>query len=121
MTLIDTSVWIDHFRSADGALMALLESGDVCSHPMVIGELACGHLPQRSRTLVLLQQLPAASDASPAEALDFIARQRLDGRGIGHVDVHLLAATLITPGTTLWTRDRRLAAIARELRIAHAA
>ena len=47
--------------------------------------------------------------------LSLIERRGLMGRGIGYVDAHLLAATLLTPEAALWTRDRRLAEIAREL------
>jgi len=116
--LVDTSVWIDHLRQGDQQLAAALNAGDVLMHPMVLGELACGNLQHRQATLRLLQQLPAAIVATHDEALRFIENQRLMGRGIGSVDAHLLASAALTPDTQLWTRDTRLATIARELSLA---
>jgi len=113
--LVDTSVWIDHLRSGDAALVAALESGDVQTHPFIVGELACGNLANRRELLQRLAALPAALVASDREALQFIERRRLMGRGLGYVDVHLLASAALAPGTRLWTRDRRLAAVAAEM------
>jgi predicted nucleic acid-binding protein len=118
--LVDTSVWIGHLRRADRRLMELLESGDVLTHPMVIGELACGNLAQRDEVLDLLQRLPSAPRATDTEALTLIERHRLMGRGIGYVDVHLLAAVLLGEGVRLWTDDARLEAAARRLFVSDA-
>jgi predicted nucleic acid-binding protein len=117
--LVDTSVWIDHLRHSDAHLAALLASARVLGHVWVIGELACGNLRARAEVLGLLAALPQARVAQPDEVLFFIERQRLMGRGIGYVDAHLLAATALTGSARLWTRDKRLAALARELGLAY--
>ncbi|HVX40595.1 MAG TPA: PIN domain-containing protein [Gemmatimonadaceae bacterium] len=113
--LVDTSVWVDHFRRGNSELVQLLEDGDVSTHPFVIGELACGNLANRTAILDLFQQLPAAQVASESEVLAMIERRRLMARGIGYVDAHVLAAAALTPFTRLWTLDKRLAKIAGEL------
>ncbi|KAF7600892.1 MAG: VapC toxin family PIN domain ribonuclease [Candidatus Dactylopiibacterium carminicum] len=117
MILVDTSVWIDHLRNGEPRLAALLEAGQVLVHDFVIGELACGNLSTRTRVLGLLGTMPRATRAQETETLGLIERYRLMGRGIGYVDAHLLAATLIARGR-LWSRDRRLATIAAELGVA---
>lgn len=110
--LIDTSVWVDHFRQHNNALAHLLVQDRVMIHPMVLGELACGTPPARSQTLADLDRLQASQQASVREIIDFIERERLFGLGCGLVDIALLASTLMTPGAELWTLDRRLAALA---------
>jgi predicted nucleic acid-binding protein len=121
MILIDTSVWVDHLRSGDQAVIAALKSGGVLMHPFVLGEIACGNLTKkRNEVLRLLAELPAAPTATEEEALGFIERHALMGRGIGYIDVHLLAAAALVGKARLWTRDKRLAAIAADLRLAHA-
>ena len=111
MILVDTSIWVDHFRTGDRVLSRLLEGGLVLHHPWVTGEVALGHLVQRQEILVLLGSLPPAPVAEPAEILVFVERHQLMGRGVGYVDVHLLAAAQLA-GATIWTRDTRLAAVA---------
>ena len=118
MILVDTSVWIDHLRRKNDALAGLLEAGEILSHPFVIGELALGEISQRTLVLEYLSQLPSATAASHDEILQFIERRRLFGRGIGYVDVHLLAAVELTPGGLLWTSDKRLHRTANDLGIA---
>jgi len=113
--LVDTSVWVDHLRRRDALLADALVAGLVLAHPFVIGELACGVVPGRAEVLRLLHELPSAAVASVGEVLGFVERHALAGRGVGYVDVHLLASARITPRTALWTRDRRLATIADEL------
>jgi predicted nucleic acid-binding protein len=115
MILVDSSVWIAHLREGVAALAAVLDEGMVLTHPLVTGEIACGSLPHRAEVLALLAGIPAATRASDVEALEFIERHSLMGRGVGFIDVHLLASTALTHGASLWTRDRRLAAIAAEL------
>ena len=115
MILVDTSVWIDHLRRGDLELTVALDAGDVLTHPFVIGELACGNLSSRDAILGLLRALPAAQMATGDEVLDFIERRNLMGRGIGYVDVHLLASIALTRGARLLTRDKRLGAIAGDL------
>lgn len=119
MILVDTSVWIDHLRAGDEKLAALLNSTQVLMHSFVVGELACGNLHNREAVLRLLQDLPRAPLASDAEVFFFIERHRLMGRGMGYIDAHLLAATALADPARLWTRDRRLAAAARDLGLAH--
>ena len=108
MTLADTSVWINHLRANDPALVKLLEDNQVAMHPMVIGELACGNLRDRERILDLLKKSPQIPVANDSEVLFLIERHRLMGRGIGYIDAHLLAAALLAGPVTLWTEDRRL-------------
>jgi predicted nucleic acid-binding protein len=115
VTLVDTSVWVDHFRQHNQTLAGLLERGEVRCHPFVIGELALGNLRARQSTLALLSQLPASGVVSHDEALEVVERHALSGRGIGWVDVHLLASALVER-VPLWTLDRRLATVARQLR-----
>ena len=118
MILVDTSVWIDHLRSGEQRLSDALETEQVLVHPFVVGELACGNLKDRRGVLRLLEDLPAAPAATDPEALEFIERRALMGRGIGYLDVHLLASVLLSGDALLWTRDRRLAAAASELELA---
>lgn len=120
MILVDTSVWVDHLRHRDAALEALLERGGVLGHAFVTGELACGSLKQRATILKLLARLPQARLAFDAEVLSFIERHGLMGAGIGYLDAHLLASTMLTPEARLWTRDRRLASAARHIGLAAA-
>lgn len=115
MVLVDTSVWIDHLRAGDAWLATLLERNQVFMHPMVVGELACGNLRDRENLLALWDDLPQLPAASHAEALYFLDRNRLWGRGIGYADLHLLAAVSLSNGASLWTRDRRLQEIADQL------
>ena len=114
MILVDTSVWIDHLRQGESELVTALEREQVLVHPFVIGELACGNLKNRGEVLALLQKLPEATVASETEVLKFIERRNLMGRGIGYLDVHLLASAALTKAR-LWTRDRRLHVVASML------
>jgi predicted nucleic acid-binding protein len=111
--LVDTSIWIDHLRSGSPALATLLQNELVCTHDFVIGELACGNLQNRAEVLGLLQSLPRLSAATENETLFFIEQQHLMGCGIGHIDVHLLAAAVIRD-IPIWTKDKRLLVIAEE-------
>jgi predicted nucleic acid-binding protein len=116
--LVDTSVWIDHLRKHDSRLRILLESGQVLSHPFVIGELAMGSFKQRDILLEELRNLPKVTVAYEHEVLGFISQKALFGLGIGYIDAHLLAAAKLTPGTFLWTRDKRLRESATKLNLA---
>jgi predicted nucleic acid-binding protein len=118
MILVDTSVWIDHLRHGDSSLKELLAQAQAMCHPMVVGELACGNLTSRSMVLALLADLPSATVASEAEVLGFIQAQSLFGLGIGYVDVHLCASAKLH-GVQLWTRDKRLQAVAVRLGLAY--
>lgn len=118
MILIDTSVWVDHLRRGNAQLITLLEDAKAATHPFVIGEIACGSLAKRQTVLALLQDLPMTTVADSDEVLAYIERHRLYGKGIGYVDVHLLAAVALTPDAALWTRDKRLRTAAESLRCA---
>ena len=117
MILVDTSVWIDHLRVGDRAMATLLQDGTVLAHPSVIGEFALGHLTQRDEILGLLGNLPQATVATDNEVLTLIDTLGLAGSGIGYVDAQLLAATRLTTDARLWTRDKRLSAVAAEHRL----
>jgi predicted nucleic acid-binding protein len=116
--LVDTSIWIDHLRGGNRALAALLQTDVVCTHDFVIGELACGNLRNRAQVLGLMQSLPRLAAATDDETLFFIDKQKLMGRGIGYVDAHLLAATVLR-GARLWTKDKILKGIAENGGWAH--
>ncbi len=117
MILVDTSVWIDHLRSGDERLAVLLDSSQVMAHSFVIGELACGNLRNRVDVLRLLSDLPAAPVASHEEVLHFIERNKLMGRGIGYIDAHLLASTVLADAALIWTRDKYLQKVASKLEL----
>ncbi len=114
--IVDTSVWIDHFRRGNQRLHGFLEQQIVLIHPFVVGELACGNLRDRPRIIALLDGLPSSEVAEHDEALGLLSRERLYGRGVGWMDVHLLASAMLS-GVRVWTLDRRLAAIADELEV----
>lgn len=109
MILVDTSVWVQHFRVGQSGLVELLEKGSVLGHPWVSGEVALGNLARRDETVRLLQALPQSLVATPQEVMAFVKLHMLYGLGIGYVDAQLLAATLLTAGSRLWTLDRPLA------------
>jgi len=110
MILVDTSVWIHHFRHGDARLRELLQEGEVATHPMVLGELACGNLVKRVETLRLLNHLPRIPQAPDHLVLHSIESQRLFGKGIGWIDAHLLTASLLS-SVPVWTLDQRLAGL----------
>lgn len=116
MTLVDTSVWIDHLRQGSDRLANLLREEGVYCHRFVIGELACGTLRNRNELLGLLRTLPAAPIAAHDEVLRFIAERKLAGRGLGWVDMHLLASALLA-NCSLWTFDKALQKAATDLRL----
>ena len=113
-TLVDTSVWIDHFRHRNSRLVDLLEGDDILVHPFVIGEIACGHLKNRNMVIDSLSRLPYAPIASAEECLSFIDNHKLFGLGLGFVDVNLLASSLICSARLL-TLDKKLHKAAENL------
>ncbi len=119
MILADTSVWIDHFRSEDLYLASLLDRNEILIHPMVIGELACGNVSNRTEVFSMLRLLPRVPVASDGEVLFFIEYHQLMGRGIGYIDAHLLASAAMSSPTQLWSKDRRLMELAGELGVAY--
>lgn len=118
MILLDASVWIDHIRAPQQGATSLLDGGKVLCHPFVIGEVALGQFRERDLVLPLMYRLPTAELASHPEVMSFIDRYRMFGTGIGYVDAHLLASTLLTPDAKLWTRDKGLKRLAEELNLA---
>ena len=119
MVLVDTSVWIDHLRNFTPDLVHLLESEEVLTHPYILGELACGTLQNRQDLLSNLGKLPTVPVASDAEVLELIESNALMGRGVGYLDMHLLASLRLAVDVSLWTRDKRLSQLASELSAAH--
>jgi hypothetical protein len=116
MLLVDTSVWVFHLREGNFDLNRLLNSGDVICHPFIIGELACGNLNKRSEILSLLRSLPSAIEAEHEEVIQFIEKNHLMGRGLGYIDVHLLASAVLT-SAPIWTFDKKLDKVSVELGI----
>jgi predicted nucleic acid-binding protein len=116
MVLVDTSVWINHFRKSDSILVDLLRDNQVCIHPMIVGELACGSLRQRDEILPLLQMLPMTIKPSHDEVLHFIEKRRFFGQGAGWVDMNLLASCVLSK-STLWTKDKSLLKLAQSLEL----
>ena len=119
MILVDTSVWIAHLRKGAPALAAALEQGNILMHPFVLGELACGNLKSRREVLRLLGDLPGAPQATNPEVMDFIEQRALMGRGVGYIEVHLLASVALAGTARLWTLDKHLAAVAADLKLAY--
>ena len=118
MIIVDTSVWIDHLRLSELALLENLRKRNVLMHPMVIGEVACGNLPRRTETLRKMRSLPRVKELRHEYVLSRIESRNLNGRGIGFIDAHLICSVLDHGETSLWTRDRRLKRVAEELGVA---
>lgn len=116
MILVDTSIWIDHLNKSDTRLITLLEEESVYVHPFVIGELACGNIKNRDEILKLLNALPQISTATLDEILFFINQHKLFGKGLGYIDVHLIASCMMD-NAKLYTRDKKLFQIAKNLNI----
>ena len=114
MILVDTSVWVNHFRKGESHLEKLLFDGEVVCHPYIIGELACGEIKNREEIISLLQALPISSQIEFSEYLYFIDKNRLNGSGIGFVDIHLLASAQLDR-VQLWTADKHLETVAAEI------
>ena len=114
MVLVDTSVWVVHLRSGNVGLETLLNDGYVVCHQFVVGELACGNLRNRSEILSLLRALPMANRADHEEVMHFIENHNLVGKGLGYIDMHLLASAILTK-VPLWTLDKKLNAISSKL------
>ena len=116
MVLVDTSVWVSHLRDGNAGLERLLNDGEVVCHPFIVGELACGNLKNRHEILIYLQSLPTTISAEDGEVLKFIENHQLMGVGLGYIDVHLIAAAVLTD-VPLWTFDKTLAKITKKIGI----
>lgn len=119
MVLADTSVWVDHLRSDEPALRDLLAQGKVLGHPLLVGELSVGSIRSRVATLRALDRLPQGIVEKHSEVRQFIELQTLFGRGVGFIDLHLLLSVRLTPDALLWTRDKRLHGLAKEMSLAY--
>jgi len=116
MVLVDTSVWVSHLRDGNAGLEKLLNDGEVVCHPFIIGELACGNLKNRKEILTSLQSLPMTILAEDGEVLGFIENHQLMGKGLGYIDVHLIAAAVLTD-VPLWTFDKTLDKLTKKIGI----
>ncbi len=116
MVLVDTSVWVSHLREGDVGLEKLLNDGEVVCHPFIIDELACGSLKNRREILIHLQSLPKTILAEDEEVLEFIENHQLMGKGLGYIDIHLIAAAVLTD-VPLWTFDKTLDKISEKIGI----
>jgi len=116
MVLVDTSVWVSHLRDGNAELANLLNDGRVLCHPLIVGELACGNLKDRAVILSFLQLLPMGIEAEHEEVLKFIENNRLMGKGLGYLDVHLITSAVLT-GVSVWTLDKKLAQAVDSLHI----
>jgi predicted nucleic acid-binding protein len=116
MVLVDTSVWISHLRDGSYGLMELLNNGDVLCHPFIIGELACGNIKNRNEIISLLRSLPMAKTLVHDEVLKFTEDRKLARRGLGFIDVHLLASAILSD-SPMWSLDKKMSNIALELNI----
>lgn len=113
-TLIDTSVWIDHFNKPNSRLQDLVDSGSALCHPLIIGELACGRIQDRSRVLEFLSLLHQATIAMPEEVMAMIESLELYGRGLGWTDASLIASALLSR-VYLYSHDKKIIAVSSEL------
>ena len=118
MVLVDTSVWVAHLRNGESGLESLLNDGHVVCHPCIIGELACGNLINRSEILSLLHALPAAIHAEHEEVMRFVENNRLMGKGLGYIDIHLLVSAILSD-LQFWTLDKKLNQVSVELGLAY--
>ncbi len=114
MILVDTSIWISHFRKKNALFSQLLLDEKILIHPWIIGELACGNFKNRKEILLLLNSLPQAQRVEQTEILFFIEKQKLMGKGLGFIDIHLLASALVSDAL-LWTEDRNLQKATQQL------
>jgi len=117
--LVDTSVWINHFKNADHHLTNLLYQDSVMTHPMIIGEILCGTPPKRNQLINHLLNLKQAFIPSFSEIRAFVDKNKVYGLGCGFIDLNLLVASLITPNTQLWTADKRLLKLAEKFLVAY--
>jgi len=116
MVLVDTSIWIDHFRNYNEELKELLITGQVCIHPFIVGELSCGNILNRKEILTLLGALPGIDTVLDEEVLMLIEDRKLYGKGLGFIDIHLLAAAVVHH-VTIWTGDKYLYRVSKEFGI----
>lgn len=119
MILVDTSIWIDHLHKANLILVAALDAEQIWLHPFVYGELACGNIQNRADFLHTISSLPRPHLATDEETLAFLEEHQLMGKGLGYIDIHLLASTALTKDSLVWSRDKRLASVASRLELGY--
>lgn len=120
MVLVDTSVWVTHLRETHTGLVKLLNDGEAACHPFIMGELACGNLENRTIILSLLEALPMAAAVEHEEALSFIKGHNLMGKGLGYIDIHILASAVLSR-TPVWTLDKKMEQVTEILRLRYQA
>jgi len=113
--LVDSSVWVGHFKQRNDHLVTLLEADLVVCHPFIVAEVACGTPPSRKAIISLLSELEHALMASHDELLTLLDARQLYGRGCGFVDLSLLASALLSEGTQIWTLDKKFEQLAIEV------
>jgi len=114
VVLVDTSVWVEHLRSGNIGLESLLNNDGVVCHLFIVGELSCGNLSNRVEILTLLQALPLANHAEHEEVMHFIENYSLMGKGLGYIDMHLIASAILTKAP-IWTLDKKLKEVSLKL------
>jgi predicted nucleic acid-binding protein len=122
IVLVDTSVWIRFLSNRApyaAELDGLLARDEVSGHAFVYGELLIGAKDGRKRLLANYELMHQAPVVPHAEVVTFVRERRLHGRGVSWIDAHLMASALVGR-LKLWTADRRLAALANELRAGYA-
>jgi predicted nucleic acid-binding protein len=116
MILVDTSIWVNHFRQSNLQLVNLLTNDQVLCHPLVILEIACGSPPApRLKTLEYLEKLQTAKIATVREIMTMIENHKLHDSGCGATDMSLLASTLLTENAKIWTQDKSLEMLSKKL------
>ena len=113
--LVDSSVWVGHFKQRNEHLVALLEADSIVCHPHIVAEMACGTPPSRKAIISLLSELENAPMAAQDELLALLDARKLYGRGCGFVDLSLLASALVSKRTLIWTLDKRFEQLAIEV------
>ena len=105
MVLVDTSVWIRFLANrAPFALELdrLLGLDEVAGHELVYGELLIGDRGGRTKLLAAYERMHQASTVAHREVIAFVRDRGLYGRGVGWIDMHLLASALVGR-LRLWT------------------
>jgi predicted nucleic acid-binding protein len=121
MVLVDTSVWIRFLANRApyaNTLDTLLGNDEVAGHELVYGELLIGDRAGRAKLLAAYGEMHRASTVPHSEVVAFVRNRALYGRGVGWIDVHLLASAIVGQ-LRLWTADSRLFAVAKELGVAY--
>jgi len=116
MILVDTSVWISHLRDTNSFFEELLNKGLVFCHPFIVGELACENIKNRNEILSLLKALPMASIVEHDEVLTFIEDKNLARKGLGYIDIHILASAMLS-GYAIWSLDKKLSEEAMDMNV----